>query len=145
MAKKRYNTVNKRITKFIFADYLSSYYKSQARHLYAISAFKISWSYLIKVCGFFCLFFFLKKGFFSLYEKYVSFPVPFLCMIFAEITFSSLINLEQALTALVLFFLTYQLSCGMRYLILSVLMSLLVRVIVRFIENSGQSCGFILL
>ena len=92
---------------------------------------------------FFLFVFFLKKGFFSLYEKYVSFPVPFLCMIFAEITFSSLINLEQALTALVLFFLTYQLSCGMRYLILSVLMSLLVRVIVRFIENSGQSCGFI--
>ena len=30
-----------------------------------------------------------------------------------------------------------------RYLILSVPMSLLVRVSVRFIENSGQSCGFI--
>ena len=35
---------------------------------------------------------------------------------------------------LVLFFLTYQLSCGMRYLILSVPMSLLVRVSVKFIE-----------
>ena len=35
VAKKRYNTVNKRITKFIFADYLSSYYKSQARHKFS--------------------------------------------------------------------------------------------------------------
>ena len=59
--------VNKRITIFIFADYLSSYYESQALHLYAISAFKISSHYLIKVC-FFCLFvclffFFSRKGF----------------------------------------------------------------------------------
>ena len=88
VSKKRYNTVNKRITIFVFADYLSSYYESQALHLYAISAFKISSNYLIKVClfwFFFCLFF-LKKGFFCLYEKYVFSPVPFLCMIVAEIT-----------------------------------------------------------
>ena len=49
-----------RITIFIFADYLSSYYESQARHLYAISAFKISSYYLIKVCG---VFFLEKKVF----------------------------------------------------------------------------------
>ena len=55
--KIRYNNVNKRITIFIFADYLSSYYESQALHLYAIGAFKISSYYLIKVC-FFCLFVF---------------------------------------------------------------------------------------
>ena len=125
MSKKRYNNVNKRITIFIFADYLSSYYESQARHLYAISAFKISSYYLIKVCALFffsCLFFFfLQKGFVCLYEKYVFSPVPFLCMIFAEITFCSSINLEQPVMVLVLFFLTYHLSCGMRYLILSVL------------------------
>ena len=47
-------------------------------------------------------------------------------MIFAEITFCPSINLEQPVMVLVLFFLTYQLSCGMRYLILSVPMSLLV-------------------
>ena len=77
--------------------------------------------------GFFCFFFFfLKKGFFCLYEKYVFSPVFFLCMIFAEITFSSSINLEQPVMVLVLFFLTYQLSRGMRYLILSVPLSLLV-------------------
>ena len=52
-----------------------------------------------------------------------SIPVPFLCMIFAEIIFCSSINLEQAVMVLVLFFLPYQLSCGMRYLILSVPMS----------------------
>ena len=74
---------------------------------------------------FFCLFF-LRKGFSCLYEKYVFSPLPFLCMIFAEITFCSSINLEQPVMVLVLFFLTYQLSCGMRYLILSVPMSLLV-------------------
>ena len=133
MSKKRYNNVNKRITIFIFADYLSSYYESQARHLYAISAFKISSYYLIKVCGFLLFlffasffFFFLKKGFFCLYEKYVFSPDPFLSMIFAEITFCSSINLEQPVMVVVLFFLTYLLSCGMRYLILSVPMSLLV-------------------
>ena len=61
VSKKRYNNVNKRITIFIFADYLSSYYESQARHLYAISAFKISSYFLIKVCGFsfFCFFCFV--------------------------------------------------------------------------------------
>ena len=132
VSKKRYNNVNKRITIFIFADYLSSYYESQARHLYAISAFKISSYFLIKVCGFsfFCFFvlfcFFWEKGFFCLYEKYVLSPVSFLCMIFAEITFCSSINLEQPVMVLVLFFLEYRLSCGMRYLILSVPMSLLV-------------------
>ena len=124
MSKKRYNNVNKGITIFIFTDYLLSYHESQALHLYAISAFKICSYYLIKVC-FFC-FVFLKKGFFCLYEKYVSFPVPFLCMIFAEIAFCPSINLQQSVIVLVLFFLTYQLSCGMRYLILSVPMSLLV-------------------
>ena len=36
------------------------------------------------------------------------------------------INLEQPVMVLVLFFLTYQLSCGMHHLILSVAMSLLV-------------------
>ena len=125
MSKKRYNNVNKRITILIFADYLSSYYKSQAGHLYAISAFKISSYYLIKVYGILLLFF-LTIGFFCSYEKYVFSPVPFLCMIFAEITFCSSINLEQPVMVLVLFFLTYQLGCGMRYLILSVPMSLLV-------------------
>ena len=126
MSKKRYNNVNKRITIFIFADYLSSYYESQARHLYAISAFKISSYYLMKLCAFFTFFFFLKKEFFCLYEKYVFSPVPFLCMIFAKITFCSSINLEQPVMVLFLFFLTYQLSCRMRYLILSVPRSLLV-------------------
>ena len=130
MSKKRYNNVNKRITIFIFADYLSSYYESQALHLYAMSAFKFSSYDSIKVCFFYFLFFwvlfFLKKGFFCLYEKYVFSPVPFSCMIFAEITFCSSINLEQPVMVLALFFLTYQLSCGMRYLILSVPMSLLV-------------------
>ena len=122
MSKKRYNNVNKRITIFIFADYLSSYYESHVRHLYAISAFKVSSYFLIKVC----VFFFGKKKFFCLYEKYVFSPVPFLSSTFAEITFCSSINLEQPVMALALFFLTYQLSCGMRYLILSVPMSLLV-------------------
>ena len=114
------NNVNKRITIFIFADYLSSYYESQARHLYAISAFKISSYYLINLC------FFPFKGFFFLYEKYVFSHVSYLCMIFAEITFCSSINLKQPVMVLVLFFLTYHLSCGMRYLILSVPMRLLV-------------------
>ena len=40
------------------------------------------------------------------------------------IKFCPSINLEQPVMVLVLFFLTYQLSCGMRYLILSVHMSL---------------------
>ena len=145
MSKKRYNNVNKRITLFIFADYLSYYYESQARHFYAISAFKTFSHYLIKVCGFLFLFFllfFLKKGFFCLCEKYVSSPVLFLCMVFPEITFCSSKNLEQPVMVLVLFFLTYQLSCGMRYLILSVPMSLLVRVSVKFIENLQQICAF---
>ena len=131
VSKKRYNNVNKRITIFIFADYLSSYYESQARPSLCNNAFKISSYYLIKVCVFcfvlfLCFFFFLKKGFFCLYEKYVFSPVPFLCMIFAEMTFCSSINLEQPVMVLVLFFLTYQLSCGMRYLILSVPTNLLV-------------------
>ena len=59
------------------------------------------------------------EGFSCLYEKYVSSPVFFLCMIFAEITFCPSINLEQPVMVLALF-LTYQLSCRMRqYLILS--------------------------
>ena len=120
MSKKRYNNVNKRITIFIFADYLSSYYERQALHLYAIRAFKISSYHLTKVCVFFL------KRVFCLYENYVFSPVPFLCMIFAEITFCPSINLEQPVMILLLFFLTNQLSCGMRYLILSVPMSLLV-------------------
>ena len=41
----------------LFADYLSSYYESQARDLHSISAFKISSYYLIKVCGVFLRFF----------------------------------------------------------------------------------------
>ena len=49
----------------------------------------------------------------------------FLCVIFAEITFCPSINLKQPVMVLI-FFLTYQLSCGMRYLILSVPLSLLV-------------------
>ena len=114
---------------FTSADYLSSYYESQNLHLYAISAFKISLYYLIKVCFFvllcffflFCFLVFSKKRFFCLCEKYVFCPVPFLCMIFAEITFCPSINLEQPVMVLVLFFLTYQLSCGMRHRILSVL------------------------
>ena len=130
VSKKRHNNVNKRIMIFIFADYLSSYYESQALHVYAISAFKISSYYLIKVCFLFCFFFFFfffwKKGFFCLHEKYVFSPVPFLCMIFAEITFCPSMNLEQPVMVLFLFFLTYPLSCGMRYLILSVPMSLLI-------------------
>ena len=135
MSKKRYNNVNKRITIFIFADYLSSYYESQALHLYAVSAFKISSYYLIKVCFLFCFCFCsvsFKKRFFCLYEKYVFSPVPFLCMIFAEITFCPSKNLEQPVMVLVLFFLTYQLRCEMRYLIVSVPMSLPV-----FTENPG--------
>ena len=56
---------------------------------------------------------------FCLYEKYVFSLVLFLCMIFVEITFCPSINLEQPVMVLVFFFcLTYQLSCGMRYLIL---------------------------
>ena len=46
MSKERYN-VNKRITRFIFADYLFSCYYSQALQLYAISAFKIASYYFI--------------------------------------------------------------------------------------------------
>ena len=83
VSKKWYNNVNKRITICIFADYLSSYYESQALHLYAISAFKISKCYLIKVCFFFglfvCLvFFFLKKkkGFSAYMKNTFSFPSP---------------------------------------------------------------------
>ena len=65
VSKKRYNNVNKRITIFIFADYLSSYYQSQALHLYAISAFKISAYDLIKLCffGLFVFSFFEKRVF----------------------------------------------------------------------------------
>ena len=100
MSKKRYN-VNKKITRFIFAYHLSSYYLSQTLHLYALSAFKMSSNHFIKVCCFF--FFFGKKGFFCLYEKYVFSPVLFLCMIFAEITFYPSINLEQPVMVLVLF------------------------------------------
>ena len=77
MSKKPYNNVKKRTTIFIFADYLSSYYESQARHFYAISAFKIFSYYLIKVCGFLFvsfLLFFIKKGF-SAYMKN-TFPLP---------------------------------------------------------------------
>ena len=49
VSTERYN-VNKRITRSIFADYLFSYYLSETLHLYAISAFKISSYYFIKVC-----------------------------------------------------------------------------------------------
>ena len=42
-----------------------------------------------------------------------------------RIKFCPAINLEQPVMVLILFFLTYQLSCGMRYLILSVPLSLL--------------------
>ena len=86
----------------------------------AISAFRISSYYCIKVrC---CCFF---KGFSCLYGRYVFSPILFSCMIFAEIIFCPSINLEQPVMVLVLF-LTYQLSCAMRYLILSVSLSLLV-------------------
>ena len=43
------------------------------------------------------------EGFFCLCEKYVFFPVLFLCMIFAEITFCPSINLEQPVMVLDLF------------------------------------------
>ena len=78
LSKKWYNNVNKRITIFIFADYLSSYYESQALHLYAISAFKISSFFLIKVCFFcFVLFcFFEKRVFFAYMENTFSLPSP---------------------------------------------------------------------
>ena len=81
MSKKRYNNVNKRITIFIFADYLSSSYEGQPRPLYAISAFKISSYYLIKVRGFFCflffwLFFFDKKVFLLIWKiRFLSRPL----------------------------------------------------------------------
>ena len=121
-SEERYNYVNKRILRFIFANYLSSYHLSRTLHLCAISAFKISSCYCLKVhC---CCCFFLK-GLSSFYERYVFSPVLFLCMIFVEITFCPSINLEQPVMVLVLF-LTYQLSCGMGYLILSVPLSLLV-------------------
>ena len=112
VSKKRYNDVNRRITIFISADYLSSYCKSQALHLYAISAFKISSYYFIKVCLLRLFLFF--KGFSAYVKNTFSVPAPLLCMIFAEITFCPSINLEQPVMVLVLFFLTYQLSCGMR-------------------------------
>ena len=95
VSKKRYNNVNKRITIFIFADYLSSCYESQALHLYAIIAFKISSYYLIKVC-FFCFglffvcFFFSKEG--------------LLMHDLRGITFCPSINLEQPVMVLVIFF-----------------------------------------
>ena len=75
MSKKRYNNVNKRITIFIFADYLSSYYGNQALHLYAINAFKISWHYLIKVCFFF-VFCFEKRVFLLIWKiRFLSRPL----------------------------------------------------------------------
>ena len=40
LSKKRYN-VNKRILRFIFANYLSSYHSNQTLHMYEKSAFKI--------------------------------------------------------------------------------------------------------
>ena len=78
-SKKRYNNVNKRVTIFIFADYLSCYYESQALHLYAISALKISSYYLIKKkCFFlFCfVFFFWRKGFSAYMKNTFSLPSP---------------------------------------------------------------------
>ena len=67
-----------------------------------------------------------KKGFPAYMQKKVFAPVLFLGMIFAEITLCPSINLEQPVMVLVFFFfLTYQLSCEMRYLILSVPLSLL--------------------
>ena len=59
------------------------------------------------------------------YEKYMFSTVLILLMIFAEILFCPSINSEQPIMVLVLL-LTYQLSCGMRYVILSVPLSLLV-------------------
>ena len=119
LSKERYNA-NTRILRFMFANYLSSYHLSQTLHLCAISAFKISSYYCIKErCS--CFF----RGFSCLYERYVFSPVLFLCMIFAQITFCPAINLKQPVMFLVLF-LMYQLSCGMRYLILSAPLSLLV-------------------
>ena len=122
LSKERNNT-KRRILRFIFANDLSSYHLSQTLHLCAISAFKISSYYCIKVrcCCCFCCFF---KGFscLQLYENYVFSPVLFLCMIFPEITFCPSINLEKPVMVLIIF-LIYQLSCGMRYLILSVPLS----------------------
>ena len=66
-----------------------------------------------------------KKKVFCLYEKYVFSSVLFLCKVFAEMISCDSLNLEQPFMVLVLF-LTYELSCGMRYLILSVPLSLLV-------------------
>ena len=138
MSKKRYNNVNKRITIFVFADYAvlllrksssTSLCNKRIQNFLVLldkSMFFGRFFFLLFVLFCFFLPFFLRNGFSCLYEKYVFSPVPFLCMIFAEITFCSSINLEQPVMVSVLFFLTYQLSCGMRYLILSVPMSLLV-------------------
>ena len=127
MSKKRYNNVNKNICRLLVLLLRKSSSTSLCNK--RIQNFLVL---LDKSMGFFLVFFdfffffFLKKGFCCLYEKYIFSPVPFLCMIFAEITICSSINLEQPVMVLVLFFQTYQLSCGMRYLILSVPMSLLV-------------------
>ena len=79
----------------IFAGYLSvllrwSSHLSQILHVYAISAFKISSYYCIKVCFFIFLLIF---------------------MTFAGIAFCPSVNLEQQVILLILFF-TCQLSCG---------------------------------
>ena len=89
--------------RFIFAITCPlTYHLSQTLHLYAISAFKISSYYCIKVVK-------ERKGLSCIYEKYVFSPVLFLRMMFVEITFCPSINLEQPVMVLVLF-LTFLLS-----------------------------------
>ena len=65
VSKERYN-VNKRITRFRFADYLFSYDLSQTLHLYAISAFKIMFLFLV--------FYFKKKDFPAYMKNTFSLP-----------------------------------------------------------------------
>ena len=63
-----------RVNGTVFADYLFSYYLSETLHLYAISAFKISSYYFIKVC--FLSPFFLK-GFPAYMENTFTLPSSF--------------------------------------------------------------------
>ena len=108
MSKKRYN-VNKRVMRFVFAITCPlTYHLSQTLHLYAIGAFKMSSYYCIKVVK-------ERKGLSCIYEKCVSSPVLFLCMIFVEITFCPSINLEQPVMVLVHFsyvFIKYVAKCA---------------------------------
>ena len=101
---------------FRFTGYLPSYHLSQSLHHYDYKQ-----SFLILLHR--SLSFHNFPAF--VYETYMFSAVLILLMIFAEIPFCPLINSEQPIMVLVIF-LMYQLSCGMRYLILSVPLSLLV-------------------